>query len=177
MRKCSKCGYERMPRDDNLVPAGECPKCGVVYEKFEVYLAQQRAEEELKLSRQKLLRSKADDIWRRVESGQKAYLYEDVYLPVDSIINENPVCSFFDISILRTFGLDGWDVVAVIPRTIGVGLTNVSVGSATGHTWGGGIGGNVVGVHIVLRKEIFFGEKTDLDPQLLSFLDKQTPPD
>jgi membrane associated rhomboid family serine protease len=32
---CPKCGYLRQPKDDDFVSKEECPKCGVVYEKFE----------------------------------------------------------------------------------------------------------------------------------------------
>lgn len=34
MTLCPKCGYERQPKDDSFVPAGECPNCGIVYDKF-----------------------------------------------------------------------------------------------------------------------------------------------
>jgi hypothetical protein len=36
LRICQKCGYERTPQDDEFVFEGECPKCGVVYAKFNV---------------------------------------------------------------------------------------------------------------------------------------------
>jgi hypothetical protein len=36
VRICQKCGYERTPQDDEFVFEGECPKCGVVYAKFNV---------------------------------------------------------------------------------------------------------------------------------------------
>ncbi len=36
MRICQKCGYKRTPQDDEFVFEGECPKCGVVYAKFNV---------------------------------------------------------------------------------------------------------------------------------------------
>lgn len=31
---CPKCDYERQPEDERYTPTAECPKCGVVYEKF-----------------------------------------------------------------------------------------------------------------------------------------------
>lgn len=34
MRVCPKCNYERQPKDDEFTPTTECPKCGVIYEKF-----------------------------------------------------------------------------------------------------------------------------------------------
>ncbi len=33
-RVCPNCNYERDPKDDEFTPKTECPKCGVVYEKF-----------------------------------------------------------------------------------------------------------------------------------------------
>ncbi|WP_027358357.1 hypothetical protein [Desulforegula conservatrix] len=32
---CTRCGYLRKPLDDILIPAAECPKCGIIYQKFE----------------------------------------------------------------------------------------------------------------------------------------------
>lgn len=32
---CTRCGYLRKPEDDHHVPQTECPKCGVIYHKFE----------------------------------------------------------------------------------------------------------------------------------------------
>lgn len=34
MTICPKCDYERRPEDDGFTPEGECPKCGLIYEKF-----------------------------------------------------------------------------------------------------------------------------------------------
>lgn len=32
--RCPKCGYERQTVDDEFVPEGECPRCGVVYRNY-----------------------------------------------------------------------------------------------------------------------------------------------
>lgn len=32
---CTRCGYLRLPHDDNLISESECPKCGIIYQKFE----------------------------------------------------------------------------------------------------------------------------------------------
>ena len=47
----------------------------------------------------------------------------------------------------------GWDMVAAIPRTVGIALSNRTLGTNL-QTYGAGIGGNVVGVHVFLRKEL-----------------------
>ncbi len=89
----------------------------------------------------------------QIDSGNYPNLYRWLYLPIDSIVNEE-VVGDFDISELQLAGLDGWDVVAVIPKTLGVALKNFLSGSTMGSEWGGGMGGNVVGVYLLLRKEV-----------------------
>lgn len=56
--------------------------------------------------------------------------------------------------MLWELGIEGWDIVGFVPRTIGIGLSNVSVGYSTGKTWGGGVGGNIIGVHVILKKVV-----------------------
>jgi len=33
MKTCPSCGYERQQKDEGIIPATECPKCGIIYEK------------------------------------------------------------------------------------------------------------------------------------------------
>jgi hypothetical protein len=35
MLKCPACGYDRQTRDDAIIPASECPHCGIIYSKYE----------------------------------------------------------------------------------------------------------------------------------------------
>ncbi len=87
-------------------------------------------------------------------TGGKAYVYKYVYLQVDSVVTNDNIGTW-DMSALQSAGLAGWQVLSVIPRTIGIGLTNVSYGtSGGGETWGAGIGGNVAGAYVLLAKEI-----------------------
>jgi predicted Zn finger-like uncharacterized protein len=52
VRVCPNCGYERQPRDDELAPQSECPKCGVIYEKAEALLRKKQQEALLKKKQQ-----------------------------------------------------------------------------------------------------------------------------
>ncbi len=45
MQTCPKCGYARQTKDDDFFSARECPKCGIVYEKYE------RVQEELNVAK------------------------------------------------------------------------------------------------------------------------------
>lgn len=122
-----------------------------------------RLAEELRARREQE-KLRAEEIERRIEawraeiekSGAGSHdltAYHSIYLPVDSIIMGKTVADF-DISPLRAFGLMGWKIVAVIPRTEGEGLKNFSTGSTIGETWGAGMGGNVLGVHVLLERPI-----------------------
>lgn len=90
----------------------------------------------------------------RLKAGERVFLYQKLYLPVDSHINDETIGGRFSIESLRALGPEGWEVVATVPRTLGLRLENYSVGLSTGRTWGGGLGGNVVGVYLILRKEL-----------------------
>jgi hypothetical protein len=89
---------------------------------------------------------------RRIEatmaSSRPAYLFEFAYVPVDSTV-QGVAVGTFNMQEVRELGWDGWDLVAVIPKTEGHGLSNTAGGSNS--SWGGGMGGNVVGVYAVLR--------------------------
>ncbi|MBT3190452.1 MAG: hypothetical protein HN855_04380 [Anaerolineae bacterium] len=90
----------------------------------------------------------------RLDVGEVCYLFKSVYLPVDSVVADENVVGQFSIAGIQNLGFLGWDVVGIVPRTIGVGLTNLSLGSTSGETWGAGLGGNVAGVYVLLKKSI-----------------------
>ena len=57
----------------------------------------------------------------------------------------------FFLDDLVDWSHEGWEIVGIVPRTIGTALTNQASGSTFGETWGAGMGGNVVGVYVLLR--------------------------
>jgi hypothetical protein len=116
------------------------------------------AAEELKLR----IESAIEGISQRIQRGRAVFLYDSIYIPVDSTILNESLVRVFDITYLRKLGIEGWEVVQSVPRTIGIVMKNISVGSTMGTTWGGGSGGNVAGVHLIIKKEILM---EDLSPQ------------
>jgi len=88
----------------------------------------------------------------RLESGTPVFLYDSVFVPVDSQILDEEFASEFDVSILRKLGLLGWEIVQAVPRTKGIGLENIGTDTLFGSKWAGGVGGNVMGVHIIIKK-------------------------
>lgn len=113
-----------------------------------------RAKGEYDELKRKIMLQKVETVKGRIHDGKIVILYENIYLPVDSVILDDPLAPEFSIGDLRRCGFEGWDIVSIIPRTTGIALLNTSLGSTTGKTWGAGIGGNVAGVHIILKKTI-----------------------
>ena len=120
-----------------------------------------KAQEEYDSFKSKLVSPKVQDFKGKLENGEKVYLYESIYVPVDSVVSESKLVDEFSIGPLRRLGLAGWQVVGIVPKTVGIGLTNMSVGSEFGDTWGAGIGGNVMGVHILLKMEASINNISD----------------
>jgi hypothetical protein len=99
----------------------------------------------------------------RLESGRPVFLYDSIYVPVDSQLLDDEFADEFDVSILRQLGLLGWDVVQAVPKTKGIGLENIGTNTLMSSVWGGGIGGNIMGVHIIIKKSVSPRDLTD-DP-------------
>lgn len=53
-----------------------------------------------------------------------------------------------DVQLIAEYGWDGWEIVATIPRTVGMSLRNAKTGKVS---YGGGIGGLVAGAVVLLR--------------------------
>ena len=60
-------------------------------------------------------------------------------------------------------------MVAAIPKTLGLGLSNSSFGSTFGTTWGGGMGGNVLGVYLLLSLTVTSATLEDLRDVLTEY--------
>lgn len=173
MASCAKCGKK------TALFADECEVCkykSSVHatenaKRMELEKARAAADEErLERARVQQLR---DGIIRRMAKGQKCYLYESLHVSVDSVIQGERSTPHFDIKRIQAAGLDGWEIIGVVPQTSGVALENVSIGSTMGVTWGAGMGGNVIGVHILLRKEVFLSElQSDGSDELGGYLQK-----
>jgi hypothetical protein len=109
---------------------------------------------------QKVIQIK-DSLRTRMQNGKPLFLYESVFVPVDSELLDNEFASEFDVSILRKLGLLGWDVVLAVPKTKGIGLENIGTDTLFGSKWAGGVGGNVMGVHIIIKKTVSASDLTN----------------
>ena len=66
----------------------------------------------------------------------------------------------------------GWEIVQAVPKTKGIGLENVGTQTTIfGSMWAGGVGGNVMGVHVIIKKSLSVSDITDdLDDEVGEFI-------
>ena len=148
MAACQFCGK----------PAGYSGVCKNCTPKAEQIRAQHEAEKEV-LAAANRQREAADQereweelvatVEARLRDGEAVYLHAVVPVGVSSAVNGNLI-SQSDFSAVTNLGLEGWELVGMVPRTDSTTLSN-STGRGN-EVWAGGIGGNVVGAHAVLKK-------------------------
>jgi hypothetical protein len=110
-------------------------------------LAQMRREIEAEQEREH--RTRIEAAKNRLQKGGKVFRYKMVYLPAGDILNEDPMSEGFDVPALDDFGLEGWELVHIIPRR-----RAVLVGSDDDQ---------FTGAYFLLKKEVLQSESTDLD--------------
>jgi hypothetical protein len=86
---------------------------------------------------------------KRLQKGGKVYRYKMVYIASGALMANDPLGKGFDIPALDDNGLEGWEVVHVIPNR-----RNMLVGSVDDH---------FTGAYFLLKKEILPNESAELD--------------
>lgn len=87
------------------------------------------------------------------ENGHPVYEFKTIYIPVDSVHEGEKLVESFDISPLQKLGKAGWDVTAVISRTLSQTFCNEEDSSFSKKLlYSAACGGNIMGVHIILRR-------------------------
>ncbi len=75
-----------------------------------------RKREELEAEEKAGLKEKVEKAKDRLQKGRKVFQYKMVYLPAGDILDEDLSGEGFDVPALTEFGLEGWEVVNIIPR-------------------------------------------------------------
>jgi hypothetical protein len=88
---------------------------------------------------------------KRLQSGGKVFRYRMLYLPSGALLGDDPLGQGFDIPDLEKHGLEGWEVVHMLPSR-----RALLVGSIDDH---------FSGAYFLLKKEILPGESTELDQE------------
>jgi hypothetical protein len=88
---------------------------------------------------------------KRLQSGGKVFRYKMVYLPVNALMEDDPLSEGFKIPALEAHGLTGWEIINIIP--------------SRGARLVGSMEGIFTGAYFLLKKEILPSEAGDLDKE------------
>jgi hypothetical protein len=108
-----------------------------------------RMRNEVEAERERSHRARLDSAKQRLQQGGKVFRYKMVYLPAGALMGEDPLSKGFGIPALEEHGLEGWEVVHMLPSR-----RALLVGSIDDH---------FTGAYFLLKKEILPGEAAELD--------------
>lgn len=110
-------------------------------------LTRMKNEIEAELERERLLY--IESARKRVQSGGRVFRYKMVYLPAATLMGDDPLKNEYKVPSLDNHGLQGWEVVTVIPQR-----RSMLVSSVDDH---------FTGAYFLLKKEILPHESAELD--------------
>ena len=99
-------------------------------------------------------RKRADNLQaarKRLQNGGKVFRYKMVYLPVNALMEDDPLSEGFAIPALEEHGLTGWEIINVIP--------------SRGARLVGSMEGIFTGAYFLLKKEVLASEASELDKE------------
>jgi hypothetical protein len=96
-------------------------------------------------------RARIESAKKRLQDGGKVYRYKMVYLPSGALLGDDPLSKGFNIPALEEHGLEGWEVVHMLPSR-----RALLVGSIDDH---------FTGAYFLLKKEILPGEGAELEKE------------
>jgi hypothetical protein len=85
---------------------------------------------------------------KRLQAGRKVFQYKMVFLPATDILDEDVMGEGFDVPALTDYGLEGWEVVNMIPRRRQM-LVNV-------------VDDNMSGAYFLLKRELSPSDTAEL---------------
>jgi len=88
---------------------------------------------------------------RRLEQGGKVFRYKMVYLASSALMGNDPLGKGFEVPALGDHGLEGWEVVTILPAR-----RALLVGSVDDH---------FTGAYFLLKKEILPSESAGLEKE------------
>jgi hypothetical protein len=168
MAQCTTCGEKAgMMREE----CRSCEQSRLSEAHASAYSAQYKRWEE---QRQSFIDTAWESIHRAIEGGRSPQLYREVEVSVKSLVDDEWLGST-DFLTYQKLGHDGWETVGSVPRTMGVSLTNKQTGGYGhgNHTYGGGIGGNVIGATMIVRFTVTRNFVENHGEQLVAILAQQ----
>ena len=110
-----------------------------------------RMRREVEVERENEHRARLESAKKRLSSGGKVYRYKMVYIAAGALMGDDPLGKGFDVPALDDRGLEGWEVVNMLPTR-----RALLVGSVDDH---------FTGAYFLLKREVLPNESADLDKE------------
>src|SRR5918996_3748086 len=105
--------------------------------------------DEIEVERERGHHLRMESAKKRLQQGGKVFRYKMVYLPAGALMGDDPLSKGFNIPALEEYGLEGWEVVHMLPSR-----RALLVGSIDDH---------FTGAYFLLKKEFLPSEGAELD--------------
>ncbi len=102
-------------------------------------------QEDIDLEKKRRHETRLQAARKKLQEGQKLFRYKAVYLAAADFLKEAMFGQSFDVAELNEYGLEGWEVVNVLPNLVA------------------GAGSHFGGVYLLLKKELTSKDTSDLD--------------
>lgn len=110
-----------------------------------------RMQRQVESEREAEHRTRVEAARKRLASGGKVYRYKMVYIAAGALMGDDPLGKGFEVPALDDRGLEGWEVVNMLPTR-----RALLVGSVDDH---------FTGAYFLLKKEVLPNESADLDKE------------
>lgn len=110
-------------------------------------LLRMKNEIEAELERERVLY--IESARKRVQSGGRVFRYKMVYLPAATLMGSDPLRNEYNLPSLDNHGLQGWEVVTIIPQRRSMLVS--------------GVDDHFTGAYFLLKKEVLPHESAELD--------------
>lgn len=132
--------------------------------------------EQAKLGKNTWIDQQVAEFTSRLSNDAPIYLFQRIYCPVNSRVHDEDLADDFQLGAVEKLGAAGWQIVGIVPRTVGIGLKNrrfyffgIKFVEQIGAIWGGGIGGNVAGVYVLLQLNVTLANVNQLMPTIKNY--------
>ena len=110
-------------------------------------LAKMRSD--IEAEREREHRTRVASAKKRLQDGGKVFRYKMVYLPSGALMGEDPLGKGFDLPALEAHGLEGWEVIHMIPNRRAFLASSID--------------DHFTGAYFLLKKEFLPSESAELD--------------
>lgn len=107
-----------------------------------------KLQREIEANRASEKRARLESAQKRLQKGGKVYRYKMVYLASGALVGDDPLGKGFEVPALDDLGLEGWEIVHIIPTRRTMMVTHADE--------------HMTGAYFLLKREVLPSESAEL---------------